>query len=208
MKDNIYIVPPKLWPRFFGPAGVYDISRDKIFVNGWLPAAIRERVINHEKGHRAWWRRRSPLTIKLCILFFGAPGIVFAGGVLSVLASISAQFSGNHAKLWCWSIPGSVLLLLYSIIWLGLLERPARKVDKLNVRLAEKSARIKFVFGPILPYLPLFVLAFAGGLFGGAIFFSLLNIGLLVTWLLQLYYNYWALRILRRVTSTLATKKD
>jgi hypothetical protein len=204
-ENNLCIVPPKLWPRFFDPPGVYDISNDKIFVNGWQPAPIRERVINHEKGHRAWWLRRSSLTIKLCILFFGAPGIFFGGGVLSVLASISSQFLGNSAKLWYWSISGIVLLFLYAIIWLWLLEIPARKVDKLNR--AEKSIGIKFTFGPGLPYLPL-VLAFVGMLFGGTIFLLLLNTGLLVTWLLQFYYNYWALRILRRITSTLATNKN
>jgi hypothetical protein len=206
MESNVYIVPPLLWPRFFGPPGVYDISGDKIFVNGWLPTEARQRVINHEKAHRLWWHRRSPLTIKLCGLFFGTPGIVFAGGVLSVLASVLS--SGNYSKLWFWSISGSVLLLLHVVIWLWLFEWPAQKVDRLNVRLAEKSAGIKFTFGPVLPYLPLFVLTFVGVLFGGTVFLLLLDAGLLVTWILQFYYNCWALMALRRVASTLTAKKN
>jgi len=205
--DNICIVPPELWPRFFGLSGLYDISGDKIFVKGGLPAEARERVINHEKAHRTWWRRRNPLTTKLCCLLFGSPGVVFVAGVLSVLASM--LFSGNYATLQCWGIAGSALFLLHIVIWLGLFEWPAQRVDSLNnVRFAGKRAGAKFTFGPALPYLPFIVLTLVGILFGGAAFFLLSDAGLLAAWLLQLYYNYFALRVLRRAAPTLAAGKN
>jgi hypothetical protein len=197
LPEETYIIAREIWPKFFFFPGVYDPLKDKIFVHGSLSPNIRERVINHEKAHRNWWQRRSSFLAKLCIIFFGTPGVLFIGGILVGLLSIHAFLSNNISSLWCYGVLGGFLIFLHVLIWLVLLEMPAKKVDNLNIRPSERTS-VKFTFGPFFPYLLPFAACAIGGLFGYSISL-MLNLGLIATWLFILYQDYFALRYLRKV---------
>ena len=197
MEDNVYIVPSERWPRFFFTRGVYDMAHDKIFVKGGLPEAATEEVIRHEKAHEKWCKN-NPRIARIVVWGWGKPAIYFdvaiAVGFLSLvfLAFKDAAFNTSFMQL------SLGFLVIHLLIWV-LLEIPTWRMPRLSPK--NKSERRESIRQGFFPFAPLVILFLLGIMSRNQfLFIFLIDLGVLLAWVLQLYNFFYVLMTLRRAT--------